>query len=151
MKVPARVVVGNVAAKWVGHCWEVGVVVPRVVHGKATEAIRGPVFVPTAHLALMTARLLLREQRDEHGEDAKLAEALEAIFGRKSSVEGLILEGPAILRVLRLEGGFSGRGLARAAGVTHSAIQEIEAGRSDPKASTVRKLSEALLTGSGGR
>jgi transcriptional regulator with XRE-family HTH domain len=48
------------------------------------------------------------------------------------------------LKQFRLEAGMSLRGLARAAGVAHDTVMDIERGVRDPHPATVKKLAEAL-------
>jgi transcriptional regulator with XRE-family HTH domain len=49
-----------------------------------------------------------------------------------------------MLRQIRERQGISQRALAKAAGITQMALYELEAGRTDPRLSTLRALAKAL-------
>ena len=45
---------------------------------------------------------------------------------------------------LRLEAGFSLRGLAKASGLAHDTVQEIESGKRSPHPGTVKRIADAI-------
>ena len=144
---PVRIEAAGVVLKPSGQGWVAGSCQMREIKGSMSERVLDPSYTNKLSSALPLFVSKLMKALQKGGTRAKARELSAVLQAAVPAVATLDDPGPFI-QAARQAAGFTQRELAHYSGVSRSAIQGIESGRTqDPKLSTVQHLIEACCWG----